>query len=184
MDQKLITAAFSDRSPAKDDRIPPLILDTLRDSCTACKATSKILGTRTVWRLGIASTIISAAAATTVFASVQTNPATWSKYLVAASVVLAAVLTGVQTWYGRQRDSLKETRNQLHVLHQDIETAVFNFQKGAALSADFARDVANRYTNIDIDSIPTAGTPWDKGRREVVEALWTDFGLRSKMPSF
>lgn len=167
----------SQPSTVRGDRIPPIILDTLRDSWTACKATSKILATRTVWRLGVASAIISAAAATTVFASVQASPATWAKLVVAGSVLLAAILTGVQTWYGRQRDSLKGTRNQLHVLHHDIEKAIFNFQKGTAFSSDFEDSVAERYMNIDIDSIPTAGKPWDQARKEVAEALWTDFGL-------
>ena len=165
------------RSTVRDKRIPPIILDTLRDSWTACKATSKILATRTVWRLGVASTIISAAAATTVFASVQTSPALWAKLVVAGSVLLAAILTGVQTWYGRQRDTLKGTRNQLHELHHDIERAIFNFQKGTAFRSDFETSVAKRYMDIDIDSIPTAGKPWDQARKEVAEALRTDFGF-------
>ena len=98
-------------------------------------------------------------------------------------MLLAAILAGVQTWYGRQRESLKETRNLLHVLHHDIETAIFNFQEGTPFDSGFAASVARRYADIDTDSIPTAGKPWDQARKEFSDALWMDFRFDPRSPN-
>lgn len=168
---------FTLRRSLRSSDISPVVLDTLRDSWTACRATSQILTTKTQWRLGAASTIIAALTGTTVFATVSTNPAVWARCVVGAAALLVALMTALQTWYSKQREALKKSMDQLHELHQEIETAIYNVQHGKALPKGFEAAVKKRYDGIDVAGIPTAGRPWRDAANEVEKIMWQQFGV-------
>lgn len=75
--------------------------------------------------IGIPTVIVSSVVATTVFASLGTNVALWTKFVVGAISVVAAVLTGLQTFFncGGRAEQHRLVQIELERIGYDIDLA-------------------------------------------------------------
>jgi hypothetical protein len=116
--------------------------------------------------LGIATVVLAAVLATSIFSSIESSPGTKAKILAGMLGVTAAVLAALQTFLGFDSRAAqhRETAAQYGALRRELEQA----RAGSTLSQEQLTRIRERWDETDRTAVPASSRLHVRVRDEVL----------------